>query len=87
MSQFNDSERKKLIDLIEVYVNRYNKNISDSYMKKIKSNGFENTYFSWAGSLDVGEGHYYTIKHDSFLIEYDNTQNNANHIHSVLKRF
>tara|TARA_X000001036_G_C20478702_1_gene724719 strand:- start:377 stop:916 length:540 start_codon:yes stop_codon:yes gene_type:complete len=86
-SQFNDSERKKLIDLIEVYVNRYNKNISDSYMKKIKSNGFENTYFSWAGSIDVGEGHYYTIKHDSFLIEYDNTQNNANHIHSVLRDF
>jgi len=85
--QFNDSERKKLINLIEIYVNRYNKNISDSYMKKIKSNGFENTYFSWAGSIDVGEGHYYTIKHDSFLIEYDNTQNNANHIHSVLRDF
>ena len=85
--QFSDLERKNLVELIKVYVDRFNLEISESYMKKILAKGFENTYFSWAGSVELGKGHYYTIKHDSFLIEYDNTQNNANHIHSVLRDF
>ena len=51
------------------------------------NNGFENTTFAWAGSTKISEGHYYFIKHDKFLIEYDNTQNDANHIHSVLRDF
>ncbi|NNF26159.1 MAG: DUF3500 domain-containing protein, partial [Gemmatimonadetes bacterium] len=40
-------------------------------------------YFAWAGGLEPGEGHYYRIHAPSFLIEYDNTQNDANHVHSV----
>ena len=50
-------------------------------------NGFENTTFAWSGSIDISKEHYYFIRHDKFLIEYDNTQNNANHIHSVLRDF
>ncbi len=33
------------------------------------------------------QGHYYRIQAPTFLIEYDNTQNNANHIHSVWRDF
>ena len=35
------------------------------------------------GGLSKGQGHYYRIQGPSFLIEYDNTQNGANHIHAV----
>ena len=45
----------------------------------------EETTFAWAGGEERGQGHYYVIKAPSFLIEYDNTQNGANHIHSVLR--
>ena len=38
-------------------------------------------------SIEKGQGHYYRIQGPSFLIEYDNTQNNANHIHSVWRDF
>ena len=40
-------------------------------------------HFAWAGSLEPGEGHYYRVHAPVFLIEYDNTQNDANHVHSV----
>jgi len=39
--------------------------------------------FGWAGGTRVGEGHYYRIQGPTFVIEYDNTQNGANHVHSV----
>jgi hypothetical protein len=39
--------------------------------------------FAWAGAEERGQAHYYAVKGPTFLIEYDNTQNHANHIHSV----
>jgi hypothetical protein len=42
--------------------------------------------FAWAGGLRPGEGHYYRIQAPHLLIEYDNTQNAANHAHTVLRR-
>jgi len=86
-TEMTDSEKKSLMDLINVYIKRYNLPFANTYLKKIMSIGFENTKFSWAGSTEISEGHYYTIKHDLFLIEYDNVQNGANHIHSVLRDF
>jgi len=43
-------------------------------------------HFAWEGSLHPGAGHYYRIQADDLLIEYDNTANNANHAHTVLRR-
>ena len=42
-----------------------------------------NIQFAWAGSTERGQAHYYRVQAPSFLIEYDNIQNKANHIHSV----
>ena len=41
--------------------------------------------FAWAGSTSAGNGHYYAIRGKDFLIEYDNTQNDANHVHTVCR--
>ena len=43
--------------------------------------------FAWMGGTDKGQGHYYRIQGPTFLTEYDNTQNDANHIHSVRRDF
>jgi Protein of unknown function (DUF3500) len=43
----------------------------------------EQLYFAWAGSVEVSHPHYYAVKGTTFLVEYDNTQNLANHIHTV----
>jgi hypothetical protein len=44
-------------------------------------------FFAWAGGIRLGEPHFYRIQTSAFLIEYDDTQNNANHIHSVWRDF
>ena len=43
--------------------------------------------FAWMGGLEKGQGHYYRIQGSTFLIEYDNTQDDANHIHCVWREF
>jgi hypothetical protein len=57
--------------------------VADAELKKISDAGWERLSFAWAGGLNRGEGHYYRIQSPDFLIEYDNTQNGANHIHTV----
>ncbi|MEX2467161.1 MAG: DUF3500 domain-containing protein, partial [Gemmatimonadota bacterium] len=39
------------------------------------------------GLIEVYASHYYRVQGPTFLIEYDNTQNGANHIHSVWREF
>jgi hypothetical protein len=77
-------QRQQLADLVRHYVERVNDELSGAYWRKVESELAETT-FAWAGGEERGQGHYYAIKAPSFLIEYDNTQNKANHIHSVLR--
>lgn len=73
--------------LVRVYVERARGEIANVDLKKIQSAGQDNIVFAWAGGLDVGDGHYYRIQGPTFLIEYDNTQNGANHVHAVYRDF
>ena len=74
-----------LIRLLDVYVRNYELGFSNKLMDKIKKAGIENLSFAWAGSLKPGAGHYYRIQGPMLLIELDNTQNNANHVHTVVR--
>jgi hypothetical protein len=82
-----DSQRDQLVTLVKHYVTRAADDLSFNYWREIEAVGFDGVTFAWAGPAEVGEGHYYAIRHPRFLIEYDNTQNGANHIHSVLRDF
>lgn len=69
--------------LIRHYLDRVRPDIADEEWERIRSAGLAPVTFAWAGSDTAGRGHYYAIRGPSFLIEYDNTQDGANHIHSV----
>ena len=56
-------------------------------MESIKNEDTNLLRFGWAGAVTSGHGHYYRIQSKSFLIEFDNTQQNANHIHTVWRDF
>jgi len=83
VSALNEEQKKILRNLLAVYVDNMLPEIANAYWKDIENAGFENIVFAWAGSEKPGEGHYYRIQGPTLLIEYDNTQNNANHIHTV----
>lgn len=82
-----DSQRDQLVALVKHYVTRASNDLSGNYWSEVEAAGFDDVTFAWAGPAEVGEGHYYAIRHPRFLIEYDNTQNGANHIHSVLRDY
>lgn len=81
----NENQKKVFSQLLDVYVKNYQFGFSDKLMNKIRKAGIENLSFAWAGSLKPGAGHYYRIQGPMLLIEYDNTQTNANHVHTVVR--
>lgn len=84
-NDFSPDQQKMFVDLINLYLNNYEKNFSEGYRDKIKKAGIENLSFSWAGSLEPGTPNYWCIQGPVLLIEYDNTQTNANHVHTVVR--
>jgi hypothetical protein len=56
-------------------------------MNTIRKEELEEMRFAWAGATELGKAHYYRIQGKTFMIEFDNSQNNANHIHSVWRDF
>lgn len=82
---FTESQKRIFLALLNVYVDNYDLGFSDILRDRIDKAGLENLHFSWAGGLKPGLGHYYRIHGPMLIIEYDNTQNNANHVHVVLR--
>lgn len=85
-SQMTPKQFGLLMDLLEEYARNMPDQIDQAREEQIKRAG-KNIYFAWAGGINKGEPHYYRVQTPSFLIEYDDTQNNANHIHSVWRDF
>jgi hypothetical protein len=85
--RMKDSQRHLLIALLDEYARTMPAEIAEERLEKIRKAGFDNVHFAWAGGADPGQPHYYRVQGPTFLIEYDNTQNDANHIHSVWRDF
>jgi hypothetical protein len=83
--QLNKDQQTLFMKLLDVYVKNYAFGSSKRLMEKITKAGIDNLHFAWAGSLQPGAGHYYRIQGPMLLIEYDNTQNNANHVHAAIR--
>jgi hypothetical protein len=77
------SRQAALERLIRQYVERMRPEVAEAAWERIVATGLGDATFAWAGSDAPGRGHYYAIRGPSFVIEYDNTQNGANHIHAV----
>ena len=80
-------QRELLMKVVDVYTGFMADDIAAERMARLKKAGLEKIAFAWAGEAERGKKHYYRIQGPTFLIEYDNTQNNGNHIHSVWRDF
>ena len=85
--QLNARQKEMLSGLIDEYLGRMPDDIAAERRQKLKKAGMDVVHFAWAGPVEVHQPHYYRVQGATFLIEYDNTQNNANHIHSVWRDF
>jgi len=86
-SKLSRDQQGALMALIEEYLSAQPREEARQRLDKIRQAGFDQIKFAWIGGLEKGVGHYYRVQGSAFLIEYDNTQNNANHIHCVWRDF
>ena len=81
--RLDPSQADGLDRLILHYLRRAPADVAEVAWERVSASGLDAVSFAWAGSDRPGQGHYYAILGPTLLIEYDNTQNGANHIHSV----
>ena len=81
------AQRDLLMRVIDSYSGLMAADIAADRLAKIKAAGIENVTFAWAGPVERGQRHYYRVQGPTFLIEFDNTQNNGNHVHSIWRDF
>ena len=86
-TELSDSQKSILKSLINEYASALPKTVADQRMKQIREEGMHNIHFGWAGPARRGSAHYYRIQGKSFLIEFDHTFNDNNHIHTVWRDF
>ena len=85
--KLNSEQRALLMKVVQEYVHRVRPDVAKEDLQKIEKAGVGKILFAWGGSIEKGQGHYYRVQGPTFLLEYDNTQNNNNHIHAVWRDF
>ena len=83
LGELGAEQRALALRLVETYARNMRADIADDELRRMREAGVENVRFAWAGPIDPRQPHYYRLHGPTLLIEYDNSQNRANHVHSV----
>lgn len=86
-SKLTSQQYETLVGVLEEYAYNMPAGIAAKRMQQVKDTPKDKLLFAWAGSIEPGQGDYYRIQAPTFLVEYDNTQNNNNHSHSAWRDF
>ena len=84
-SKMSETQRGILKALVSEYVTQVRQELAAERLAAVEEHGLGRLHFAWAGPVEAGSGnaHYYRIHGGDFVVEFDNRQNGANHIHSV----
>ena len=83
LARLNEAQRGGVMRILELYAGTMREEIAGPALAKVREAGVEALHFAWAGSLARGRPHYFRVHGPTALVEYDNTQDGANHVHSV----
>ncbi len=83
VSALQPAQQKLVESIVREYLGTHRAEVEASEWERIKQADWANVRFAWAGGMEPGVGHYYRVQGKTFVIEYDNTQNGANHPHAV----
>lgn len=86
-AKLTQKQKDILMGLVHEYAHRHRRELAEIELAKISRAGIDKIHFSWAGGLEPGQPHHYSIQGPDFLIEYDNSQDDANHVHTVWRDF
>jgi hypothetical protein len=82
-AQMTGSQKEALLSLITEYVGQVRTDLAEQKLAAIKDDGLDHFHLAWAGPVSRNDPHYYRIHGGDFVVEFDNRQDGANHIHSV----
>jgi hypothetical protein len=82
-AEMPEAQRRQLRALVELYARRMAPAAARAQLGRIERAGFGLVRFAWAGGAEPGRRHYYRIHGPTVLVEYDNSQNNGDHVHTV----
>ena len=84
VSRMTETQKGIFESLVTEYVAQVPSDISEQKMAELREEGgLDQLYLAWAGPVEKGKAHYYRISGGNFVVEFDNRQDGANHIHSV----
>lgn len=86
ISKMNARQKAMLQALLDEYCNNLPEQAAMARQEQIRKSG-NNIWFAWTGVEEKGGPHYYRVQGSNFLVEYDNTQNGSNHVHSVWREY
>lgn len=81
--KMSDDQQKLLEDLLGEYLKNLPSSIEQERRMEIRQADMNHIHFAWWGDGDLHQRHHYRVQGPTFVIEYNNTQNNANHVHSM----
>ncbi len=81
-SKMSDDQKKLLAELLGEYLRNMPPDVSARRRAALMQAGIDNIFFAWWGDTERNQRHYYRMQGPTFLIEYNNTQSSANHVHS-----
>ena len=85
--RLTEAQRGMLLALLEEYASLQRPDVAAERLRRVREAGVDKLVFGWMGGPERGQGHYYRIQGPTFVVEYDNTQDGANHIHTVWRDF
>lgn len=87
LGQMTPAQRDAVMRLVAAYTSLMADDLAAARTERLRRAGLDGITFAWAGPIAKGAKHYYRVQGPTFLVEYDNTQNDGNHIHAVWRDF
>jgi hypothetical protein len=86
-AKLDAKQRALLWRIVETYAGSFEPGLAAARLDRAKRGGIEAVRFGWAGATVRDRPHYYRVQGPAFLIEYDASQGDGNHIHTVWRDF
>jgi hypothetical protein len=86
-TSMTEAQREALGDLVELYAANLQPDFVLTALARARNEGVDALHFLWVGGVEDGEPHYWRVQGKSFAIELDNTQDGANHVHTLWRDF
>ena len=86
-SKMTAKQAEMLMALLDEYANNMPSRVAAARRKAVRDAPLDKVFFAWAGGIEQGQGDYYRVQGPTFLVEYDNTQNENNHSHTAWRDY